>query len=350
MNKIYLALMTPVIFAASCSADAKQSDNNVMNNETETIYFAGGCFWGTEHFMRQIEGVTATETGYANSVTPYPSYKEVCTGRTGAAETVKVDYDPAKVTPEFLIELYLMTVDPTSVNKQGNDVGTQYRTGIYYTTELQKLEAEKALAALSREYVKPIAIELKPIENFYPAEDYHQDYLENNPGGYCHIDPRLFEVARKAKMKKTADYSAPSDSVLRNRLTPMQYEVTQNAATEPPFRNEYWDNHRKGLYVDITTGEPLFVSTDKFDSGCGWPSFSRPLPGASVVEKEDRSHGMVRTEVRSGKGDTHLGHVFNDGPKESGGLRYCINSASLRFIPLDEMEKEGYADYVKYVK
>ena len=319
------------------------------------IYFAGGCFWGTEHFFRQINGVSNTQVGYANSLIPNPTYKEVCTGQTQAAEGVKVEYDPEQVTLSFLIQLYLMTIDPTSVNRQGNDVGTQYRTGIYYTTADQQRTILDELAKESQLYSEPIAVEVKQLQNFYPAEEYHQRYLEKNPTGYCHINPRLFEIARNARMTQQAEvdasaYSRPSDSDLRTSLTPEQYAVTQENATEPPFRNEYFDNHRKGIYVDVTTGEPLFLSTDKFDSGCGWPSFSRPINDSVIVEKSDTSHGMIRTEVRSRAGDAHLGHVFPDGPKDRGGLRYCINSASLRFIPLAEMESEGYGQYIPFVK
>lgn len=317
--------------------------------KTDTIYFAGGCFWGTEHFMKQIKGVVDTQAGYANSSVANPSYKEVCTGNTGAAETVKVIYDPSTVSLDFLIDLYFMTIDPLSVNRQGNDIGTQYRTGIFYESEKDRCVIDRQIEKLSKQYSAPIAVEVKRIENFYPAEEYHQDYLDKNPRGYCHIDPRLFDLARNAAMTPKQKWEKPSDSELRNRLTPLQYAVTKNSYTEPPFNNEYWDNHRKGIYVDITTGEPLFTSADKFDSRCGWPSFSRPLPSAGIAEKSDYSHGMTRTEVRSLNGDAHLGHVFNDGPLELGGIRYCINSAALRFIPLEEMQKEGYGDYIQYV-
>lgn len=316
---------------------------------SDTIYFAGGCFWGTEHFMRQIPGVIDTQVGYANSIVPYPSYRDVCTGHTDAAEAVKVEYDPHKVSLQFLIRLYFMTIDPTSVNRQGNDVGVQYRTGIYYTTEQQLAVINAEVEALGREYASPIAVEIMPLENFYEAEDYHQDYLMKNPSGYCHINPKLFDIARRAKMSTSPRFARPSDEELRRQLTPVQWEVTQNSATEPPYDNEYYNNHRKGIYVDITTGEPLFASSDKFDSGCGWPSFSRALPNAGITESTDHSHGMVRTEVRSALGNAHLGHLFPDGPKESGGMRYCINSASLRFVPLEEMANAGYADFIKYV-
>lgn len=325
-----------------------------MDNN-QTIYFAGGCFWGSEHFFKQIEGVTDTCVGYANSIVPDPSYQEVCSGRTEAAECVRVEYDSAKVDLQFLIQLYLMTIDPTSVNRQGNDVGTQYRTGIYFTNATQQQIAIAELSKESQLYSAPIAVEILPLRNFYPAEAYHQDYLDKNPDGYCHINPRLFSIARKAQRTPSmavdaSAYTRPTDSELRERLNQLQYAVTRQNATEPPFRNDYFDNHRKGIYVDITTGEPLFVSTDKFDSGCGWPSFSKPIDRDVIVEKADSSHGMTRTEVRSRVGDAHLGHVFPDGPKDKGGLRYCINSASLRFIPLDEMAASGYGAYVSLIE
>ncbi|MCM1162632.1 MAG: peptide-methionine (R)-S-oxide reductase MsrB [Duncaniella sp.] len=316
---------------------------------TDTIYFAGGCFWGTQHFMDQIHGVVSTETGYANSGIANPSYREVCQGTTGAAETVKVVYDPEIVSLPFITKLYLLTIDPTSVNRQGNDRGTQYRTGIYYTTEAQRKQIEPVLKSLQAKIDRPLAIELTPLVNFYPAEDYHQDYLDKNPEGYCHINPALFQLAREAREKKTS-YSRPSNEELRKTLTSRQYAVTQQNATEPPFDNEYYDEHRKGIYVDITTGEPLFLSTDKFDSGCGWPSFSRPISEDVITEHNDTSHGMRRTEVRSKIGNAHLGHVFNDGPRDKGGQRYCINSASLKFIPVEEMAAEGYDKYIPYVK
>lgn len=337
------------------------------NMNIKTIYLAGGCFWGTEHFLGLLHGVEKTEVGYANSKVPNPTYKEVCTGKTDAAETVEVIYDANEISLSFLLNLYFQTIDPTSVNKQGNDRGTQYRTGIYYTDPSERPVIEKCLSELQRHYSRPLAIEVLPLENFYPAEDYHQDYLDKNPGGYCHINPGLFKLAKEAKdpslMKEKSKnptdstekimqrkYLKPSDEELREKLTPLQYEVTQNSATERPYANEYNREFRPGIYVDIVTGEPLFLSTDKFESGCGWPAFSKPISPEVVKDFADTSHGMNRTEVRSAGGNSHLGHVFNDGPQELGGLRYCINSASLKFIPLSDMQKEGYGDFIPLVK
>lgn len=352
MKQIIFAFVLLISCLACANNRAGQAERRKDMKSTKEIYLAGGCFWGTEHFLKLIEGVEATQVGYANGNIANPTYKQVCTGTTDFAETVKVQYDPAKVDLPFLIDLYFKTIDPTSVNRQGNDRGTQYRTGIYYTDSADLPLIRETVNRLAAAYTRPLAVEIKPLENFYPAEDYHQDYLDKNPGGYCHIHPELFELARKAKMpKKPATvYHKPDDAALRSQLTTEQYAVTQKNATEPAFHNPYWNEHRLGIYVDVTTGEPLFVSTDKFDSGCGWPSFSKPIDRKLIQEKVDTSHSMVRTEVRSSTGDAHLGHVFTDGPTDKGGLRYCINSASLRFIPKDKMQAEGYGDYIDLVK
>lgn len=311
----------------------------------KTIYLAGGCFWGTDHLFSLVPGVIATQAGYANSNVANPSYEEVCTGTTGAAETVRVVYDDSKVSLTELLKLYFRSIDPLSLNRQGNDVGTQYRTGIYYSDSGDAPVVEAQIATIQRRHREPLAVEHGLLENFYPAEDYHQDYLYKNENGYCHVDPALFKEAREMKVKGSADKED-----LRRRLTPLQWEVTQNAATERPFVNEYDEEFRKGIYVDVTDGTPLFVSSNKYDSGCGWPAFTRPINDNLIDESVDTSYGRVRTEVKSASSGAHLGHVFNDGPEEEGGLRYCINSASLRFIPLDKMAEEGYAAYISLVR
>lgn len=311
----------------------------------KTIYLAGGCFWGTAHLMSLVPGVDSTVAGYANSVIPDPTYEMVCTGSTGAAETVKVTYDDTVLGLTDLLNLYFRSIDPLSLNRQGNDIGSQYRTGIYYTDSADVPVIEAQLATLQRRHNSPLAIEFSRLLNFYPAEEYHQDYLVKNPRGYCHVKPELFMEARMIKTRKTGD-----NEELRKRLTPLQWEVTQNGATERPFVNEYDNEFRPGIYVDITDGTPLFVSSRKYNSGCGWPAFSKPISNELLTELPDYSYGRERTEVRSAKSGAHLGHVFNDGPADEGGLRYCINSAALRFVPKSAMQSEGYADYLPLIE
>ena len=317
--------------------------------DKKTIYLAGGCFWGMQKFLDQFDGVVGTEAGYANGPgDEEPTYREVCLG-SGHAETVKVEYDPEKLSLTELLNYYFMVIDPLSVNKQGNDRGSQYRTGIYYTEEEQLPEIEAVYKAEEEKAGEKLAVELKPLENFHAAEEYHQKYLDKNPGGYCHIPREMMELEAG---KKAGSGTWPgtgkkeeTPEALRERIGDIAYEVTQNAATEYAFTGEYDRFFEKGLYVDVVSGEPLFTSMDKFDSGCGWPAFTRPVSADAVTESTDTSHGMIRTEVRSAGADSHLGHVFNDGPAESGGLRYCINSASLVFIPYEELEEKGYGAY-----
>lgn len=317
--------------------------NKILKN-IKIIYLAGGCFWGTDHLMSLVPGVESTTVGYANSRVPDPTYRMVCSGETGAAETVMVEYDSARVALSDILALYFRSIDPLSVNRQGNDIGTQYRTGIYYTDPDDLPVINALVATVARRYAEPLAVEVAPLQNFYPAEDYHQNYLYDNPGGYCHVNPALFEEARNLHSRSSADKEE-----LRSRLTPLQWEVTQNGATERPFLNEYDHEFRPGIYVDITDDTPLFVSSRKYDSGCGWPAFSRPISDDLITEHTDTSFGRIRTEVRSASSGAHLGHVFPDGPADDGGLRYCINSASLRFIPLEEMAIAGYADYIPLI-
>ncbi len=316
----------------------------------KTIYLAGGCFWGTEHLMELVDGVVDTEVGYANGVVENPSYEQVCTGDTGAAETVKVTYDDDRVALSTLLRLYFRSIDPLSLNRQGNDCGTQYRTGIYYTDPADAEVVTAEVATLQRRHKQRLALEYGELRNFYPAEEYHQQYLDKNPRGYCHVSRELFAEAAAIGRKEREEHDASRKSELRKRLTPLQWEVTQNGATERPFVNEYDHEFRPGIYVDVTDGTPLFVSSDKYDSGCGWPAFSQPIDQELITRHTDTSYGRVRTEVRSSASGAHLGHVFNDGPAETGGLRYCINSASLRFVPLDRMAAEGYADLIPLVE
>jgi peptide methionine sulfoxide reductase msrA/msrB len=294
----------------------------------KTIYLAGGCFWGVERYVSLIPGVVATRVGYANGTTSDPSYEQVCGGNTGHAETVEVSYNSERLALGDLLFLFYDIIDPLSLNRQGNDVGTQYRTGIYYVDSADKPLIEQSLAELQTHYATLLAVEIAPLSSFFAAEDYHQRYLEKNPQGYCHIDQRSFEDVER-RLAQVADLRA---------LDPLQYAVTQQNATEPPFVNAYHDHFEPGVYVDVVTGQPLFSSQDKFDSGCGWPAFAKPLEQGLLHERLDRSHGMMRTEVRSASSNAHLGHVFTDGPAETGGLRYCINSAALRFVPKAEAD------------
>lgn len=307
----------------------------VMSKE---IYLAGGCFWGVEAFMEKLPGVMDVVSGYANGNKDNPSYEDLVYRNSGHAETVRVSYDLRITDLDMLLDYYFKIIDPTSINRQGNDSGTQYRTGIYYTDPNDKPLIETHLKREQTKYNQPITVEVLPLKRFDLAEEYHQDYLQKNPGGYCHIDLSLADQI----IIDPARYPKPSDAELRKILTVEQYEVTQNANTESAFSNEYWDLFDAGIYVDVVTGEPLFSSRDKFESGCGWPSFSQPIIPEVVTFREDKSYNMVRTEVRSRSGDSHLGHLFDDGPAELGGKRYCINSASIRFIPETKMIEEGY--------
>lgn len=329
----------------------------MMNNDNlHTIYLAGGCFWGIEAYMKKLPGVRDTDVGYANGNTENPTYEQVCYDNTGHAETVKVVYDPALISTEQLLDGFFKVVDPTSINRQGNDRGSQYRSGIYYVDEADKAIVESAAARQKENYKDPVVTEILPLNQFYLAEDYHQDYLDKNPGGYCHINLNAADefIGEEglgmsddlSVLIRPEDYPVPDDQVLKEKLTDIQYQVTQNNDTERPYTNEYAATFDKGIYVDVVTGEPLFSSEDKFESGCGWPSFSKPIIPEVVTEHTDTSFNMKRTEVSSRAGDTHLGHVFDDGPKDLGGLRYCINSASIRFIPFDDLETEGYG-YLK---
>ena len=307
------------------------------------IYLAGGCFWGLEEYFSRISGVLQTSVGYANGQVETTNYQLI--KETDHAETVQVIYDEKAVSLREILLYYFRVIDPLSVNQQGNDRGRQYRTGIYYLDENDLPTIYALVQEQERMLGRKIAVEVEKLRHYILAEDYHQDYLKKNPGGYCHIDVRDAEKP----LIDAANYEKPSQEVLREQLSEESYRVTQEAATEAPFSNAYDQTFEEGIYVDITTGEPLFFAKDKFASGCGWPSFSRPISKELIHYYQDLSHGMERIEVRSRSGNAHLGHVFTDGPQELGGLRYCINSASLRFIAKDEMEEAGYGYLLPYL-
>ena len=308
------------------------------------IYLAGGCFWGLEEYFSRIEGVEETTVGYANGQVESTNYQLI--HQTDHAETVHLIYDEERVSLREILLYYFRVVDPLSVNKQGNDVGRQYRTGVYYTDQADKAVIEQVFVEQEKQLGQKIAVELEPLRHYVLAEDYHQDYLKKNPGGYCHIN--VNEAYQP--LVDPGQYEKPTDAELKEQLSEEQYQVTQNSATERPFHNAYNATFEEGIYVDVTTGEPLFFAGDKFESGCGWPSFSRPIARDVLKYYEDKSHGMERIEVRSRSGNAHLGHVFTDGPESAGGLRYCINSAALRFIPKEKMEAEGYAYLLQHMK
>lgn len=313
-----------------------------FSHEPESvIYLAGGCFWGMEQLMASIPGVIDAQSGYANGRRAEDAnYRTICSTDTGFRETVRVEYDPEQISLDALLLAYFYVIDPTVQNRQGNDIGSQYQTGVYYTNDKAKETVER-IAERERSRRSAFFVEIGPLQNYFPAEDYHQDYLENHPDGYCHIPREEIQLFSTLRIDP-GDYQKPATEVIRQMLTDEQYYVTQQDGTEYAFHNEFWDQFEKGIYVDIVTGEPLFSSSDKFESGCGWPAFSKPIEPLVLDVYLDTSYGMVRKEVRSRMGDSHLGHVFENDPESPNGVRYCINSASLRFIPYAHMEEEGY--------
>ncbi|MGG4437556.1 peptide-methionine (S)-S-oxide reductase MsrA [Priestia megaterium] len=314
-----------------------------MTEQYEVATFAGGCFWCMVKPFDEQPGIIKVVSGYTGGHKENPTYKEVCSETTGHYEAVQITFDPEVFPYEKLLELYWPQIDPTDAGGQFADRGDSYRTAIFYHNEHQKTLAEESKQQLeaSGRFSEPIATQILPAKPFYEAEEYHQGYYKKNKFRYAMY--RRGSGRDRFIKENWKDFGR--DEQLKTTLTPIQYEVTQNDATEPPFRNEFWDHTEDGIYVDIVSGEPLFSSTDKYDAGCGWPSFTKAINKDEVKENMDVSHNMVRTEVRSKTANSHLGHLFDDGPQDAGGLRYCINSAALRFVPKEDLEKGGYGEY-----
>ncbi len=294
--------------------------------------FAAGCFWGVQAAFDAVPGVWSTRVGYTGGSAVNPSYEQVCRGNTGHAEAVEIAYDPEQISYDELLDVFFSIHNPTTRDRQGPDIGHQYRSAVFYLNAGQKEAAVAKILELNRsgKFPAPIVTEIVPAKTFYPAEDYHQDYLKKQGLKTC--------GSNDMRMEEEEEEETDDEQEWKKKLTPLQYDVLRRKGTERPFTGRYYRFDEDGTYSCAACGNPIFMSQDKFDSGCGWPSFDKAIPG-HVKFTPDFSHGMERIEVTCARCGSHLGHVFEDGPTETGD-RFCINSAAMNFTPEKDTAKD----------